>query len=98
MWSLGIVLFALLSGGYVPFGHRGLCQACIHDMPGPSEKMDKMQEWLEVGGTSRVNPNPRYPKQPKLRTCLAPLGSWPRCRSGSRQFSVFEVVSVTLKD
>lgn len=48
MWSLGVVLFVLLSGGYVPFGHRGLCETCIPNMPGPTEKMDSLQEWLEA--------------------------------------------------
>ncbi|GAB4813728.1 hypothetical protein N2152v2_000774 [Parachlorella kessleri] len=48
MWSLGVVLFVLLSGGYVPFGHRGLCQTCVPNMPGPQEKVDKMQDWLEA--------------------------------------------------
>ena len=38
----------LLSGGYVPFGHRGLCQTCVPNMPGPAERLDRLQEWLEV--------------------------------------------------
>jgi len=50
MWSLGIVLFVLLSGSHVPFGNRGLCWTSIPNMPGPTESVDKLQGWLEVGG------------------------------------------------
>lgn len=48
MWSLGVVLFVLLSGSHVPFGNRGLCWTSIPNMPGPQESVDKLQKWLEV--------------------------------------------------
>lgn len=48
LWSLGIVLFVLLSGSHVPFGNRGLCWTSIPNMPGPQESVDRLQRWLEV--------------------------------------------------
>lgn len=47
LWSLGIVLFVLLSGSHVPFGNRGLCWTSIPNMPGPQESVDRLQRWLE---------------------------------------------------
>ena len=48
MWSLGVVLFVLLSGSHVPFGNRGLCWTTVPNMPGLKESVDKLQKWLEV--------------------------------------------------
>lgn len=48
MWSLGVVLFVLLSGSHVPFGNRGLCWTSIPNMPRPTESVNKLQHWLEV--------------------------------------------------
>lgn len=48
LWSLGVVLFVLLSGSHVPFGNRGLCWTSIPNMPGPQESVDRLQCWLEV--------------------------------------------------
>jgi hypothetical protein len=48
MWSLGVVLFVLLSGSHVPFGNRGLCWTSIPNMPGPQESVDKLQRWIEA--------------------------------------------------
>lgn len=54
IWSLGVVLFVLLSGSHVPFGNRGLCWTSIPNMPGPQESVDKLQKWLEVRPGARL--------------------------------------------
>ncbi|KAL6779851.1 hypothetical protein ACKKBG_A13995 [Auxenochlorella protothecoides x Auxenochlorella symbiontica] len=47
MWSLGVVLFVMLSGSHVPFGNRGLGQTSIPNMPGRGESVDALQSWLQ---------------------------------------------------
>eukprot|EP00887_Chlorella_sp_A99_P002837 scaffold6.g2837.t1 len=47
MWSLGVLLFALLSGAHVPFGSSGLCWTSVPNMPGPTETVDRLQRWLQ---------------------------------------------------
>ncbi|KDD71447.1 hypothetical protein H632_c5002p0, partial [Helicosporidium sp. ATCC 50920] len=47
VWSLGVLLFALLSGGHVPWGHRGLCWTSVPNMPGSRDSIDRFQDWLE---------------------------------------------------
>lgn len=51
MWSLGVVLFVMLSGSHVPFGNRGLGQTSIPNMPGRGESVDALQSWLQVEGS-----------------------------------------------
>lgn len=55
VWSLGIVLFVLLSGSHVPFGNRGLCWTSIPNMPGIQEPVNKLQRWLEEHLVCKLN-------------------------------------------
>ncbi|KAL4452542.1 hypothetical protein ABPG75_008204 [Micractinium tetrahymenae] len=78
LWSLGIVLFVLLSGSHVPFGNRGLCWTSIPNMPGPHESVDRLQRWLEEHLVCKLGViNQLKESQQKGK---APLGAGPEMR------------------
>lgn len=78
MWSLGVVLFVLLSGSHVPFGNRGLCWTSIPNMPGPQESVDKLQRWIEEHLVCKLGViNQLQQSQEKGK---APVGAGPEMR------------------